>query len=129
MRHIAENQQLRNVIFLNYVSDNLLARLYRDAICNIYISLYEGFGFPPLEAASVGTVSLVSDIPVMREVLEDHAFFVDSQNDLSIAEKLNFIIQKHEDNVLPNMNCHILLEKYTWEKSAEKIIELIKKND
>lgn len=129
LRNLAESKGLKNVVFLDYVSDNLLARLYRDTICNIYISMYEGFGFPPLEAASLGTISLVSDIPVMREVLGDHAFFVDSQSHAAIAEKLNVIIQQYESKNLIKKDYKALLEKYSWERSAKKIIELISKND
>lgn len=129
LRNLAESKGLKNVVFLDYVSDNLLARLYRDTICNIYISMYEGFGFPPLEAASLGTISLVSDIPVMREVLGDHAFFVDSQSHAAIAEKLNLIIQQYESKNLIKKDYKALLEKYSWERSAKKIIELISKND
>ena len=104
VENFASGKNLDQVKFLNYVDDNLLAGLYAKAIANIYLSLYEGFGFPPLEAASLGTISLVSDIPVMREVLGDHAFFVDSQSHAAIAEKLNLIIQQYESkNLFANL--------------------------
>lgn len=61
---------------IDFAKDNLLESFYNWNI-ELLVSLYEGFGFPPLEAASVGTTSLVGDIPVMREVLGDEAYYVD----------------------------------------------------
>lgn len=86
-------------MFIDFAEDNLLAKLYTETVCNIYISLYEGFGFPPLEAASVGTTSLVGDIPVMREVLGDEAYYVDPKDTNLISEKFpKFMMILHRAN-------------------------------
>jgi glycosyltransferase involved in cell wall biosynthesis len=61
------------VVFAGYVQDTQLVDLMREATAFAYPSLYEGFGLPPLEAMAAGTPALVSDIPVMREVVGDAA--------------------------------------------------------
>ena len=59
------------VIALGRVEDEWLPALYSAAECFVYLSLYEGFGLPPLEAMACGTAVLVSDIDVMNEVVGD----------------------------------------------------------
>ena len=61
------------LINLGYVSDAVLAALYRRAVLVCCPSLYEGFGLPVLEAMGMGTPVLASDIPVHREVAGDAA--------------------------------------------------------
>jgi glycosyltransferase involved in cell wall biosynthesis len=55
------------VRWLGEVSDHELARLYRGAACAAYVSLYEGFGLPVLEAMACGTAAVSSDLPSVRE--------------------------------------------------------------
>ncbi|MGI8631152.1 MAG: glycosyltransferase family 4 protein [Solirubrobacterales bacterium] len=57
------------VRLLGRVPEAELWRLYAGARLLVLPSLLEGFGFPPLEAAALGTPSVLSDLPALREVL------------------------------------------------------------
>lgn len=128
LRKLSEKLELSNVIFLDYVSESLLAKLYKETICNIYISSYEGFGFPPLEAACFGTTSLVSDIPIMHEILGEYAIYVDSKNIEKITQKITNIYSNKINGTQTKKDFKALLRKYSWENASGKIINLINEN-
>jgi glycosyltransferase involved in cell wall biosynthesis len=67
----------RRVRFLGVVSDAQLCRLYRHAAWSIYPSLYEGFGFPVLDALRHGTPVLTSNNSSLREFESPGLFFFD----------------------------------------------------
>jgi glycosyltransferase involved in cell wall biosynthesis len=56
------------VEFTGRLDDESLKRVISRASLLVQPSLYEGFGLPPLEAMTLGTKALVSDIPVFREI-------------------------------------------------------------
>lgn len=62
---------------LGYVSDEELTSLYRRAEVLAYVSLYEGFGIPVLEAMQSGTAVVTSSVSSMPEVGGDAARYVD----------------------------------------------------
>lgn len=78
-------------IFPGFVSDEDLAHLYKNTICNILVSHDEGFGFSYLEAASFGTPSILSDIPIFHEIAQESALFVNQNNPQEIAEKIRLL--------------------------------------
>ena len=67
-------------------SDEKILCLYRYAKAFVFPSLYEGFGLPPLEAMAYGIPVIVSNIPVLKEICGDAAYFVDPFSSESIAQ-------------------------------------------
>ena len=65
------------VIFKGYVPYKDLPSIYSGAEGFLFPSLYEGFGFPPLEAMACGTAVIASNNSSLPEVLGDNALFVD----------------------------------------------------
>jgi glycosyltransferase involved in cell wall biosynthesis len=57
------------VIFTGYVPDEELRALYSDATAFVYLSVYEGFGLPPLEAMQCGTPVITSNVSSLPEVV------------------------------------------------------------
>jgi glycosyltransferase involved in cell wall biosynthesis len=84
------------VRWLGEVSDDDLARLYRGARCAAYISLYEGFGLPVLEAMACGTAVVSSDLPPVRE-FADGVVTVDPRDPDSIASGLTQALAHREE--------------------------------
>jgi glycosyltransferase involved in cell wall biosynthesis len=78
----------KRFIFLGYVADKDLIKLYQQASLNILPSRDEGFGFSYLEASSQGCPSVLSDIPVFKEIAKDSSLFANPENPNDIADKI-----------------------------------------
>ena len=71
-----------------------LARLYHNAVCFIFPSLYESFGLPPLEAMSCGCPVVASNIPSMRSLCGPAALYCNPYDPQDIAQKIQMIIDR-----------------------------------
>ncbi|MNL40503.1 Glycosyl transferases group 1 [compost metagenome] len=127
MKEYELEMNLKNVIFLDNVDDKYLKFLYSKCIANIYLSLHEGFGFPPLEAAYYGKISLVSMGTALSEIYEGHAIFADPSNVDNIKEKIEELIINFENSNLPDLDLEKLLLKFSWDDTSKRIFDLISK--
>lgn len=115
-----------NIKFLGYIFDKALIDYYKKASLFVYPSLYEGFGIPPIEAMSCGCPVLVSDIPVIREVCGDAAFYCNPYDYADIAARMKQILSDKK-NVINKINKGFeQIKQYNWEESAQKVLALIK---
>jgi glycosyltransferase involved in cell wall biosynthesis len=93
---LAQIFSLPHVRLLGFAEGDLLRKLYADAMLFVFPSLYEGFGYPPLEAMASGTPVLSSDAPALKEVLGDAAEFFQRNNSEDLEEKLMKLLEKEE---------------------------------
>jgi len=77
-----------NISLLGMISDEDLPRLLRQASSLLFLSLYEGFGMPALEAMAVGTPAIVSNRASLVEVVGDAGIVVNPEETDAIAEIL-----------------------------------------
>lgn len=84
----------KRFVFPGFVADRELIKFYKQALLNILPSRDEGFGFSFVESAQIGCPSLLSDIPVLREISDGKAIFFDQNNPEDIAEKIKMIYSK-----------------------------------
>jgi len=73
-------------------NDEEIINLYKYAKTFIFPSLYEGFGLPPLEAMTIGTPVLASDIPVLKEVCGNAAHFFNPYDVKDMAKAICKIV-------------------------------------
>jgi glycosyltransferase involved in cell wall biosynthesis len=82
------------VVITGFASDAELGSLYRGAAVFVLPSLFEGFGMPAAEALALGVPTLVSDLPVLREVTLGGAQFVaDPRSAGELAERIACILK------------------------------------
>ena len=117
-------KQSESVVYLNFVSFNDLLNLYKCAKLFVFPSLYEGFGFPPLEAAVFGVPSVVSDVASIPEICGEGALYFNPTNKEEMKEK---ILQLLTDENLYNQykfKAKKNLERFSWINNAKKTREL-----
>lgn len=117
----------RFVKLLGFVPDEDLFSLYRDSIGFLFPSLSEGFGLTGLEAIMSGTLAVVSDIPVFKEVYKKHALYFNPDDFSSIEETM-----KEALDMSPEARNEKILEsqefasRYSWEKMARETLSVYK---
>jgi alpha-1,3-rhamnosyl/mannosyltransferase len=74
--------------FLSYVPDADLKALYRSAVAQLYVSRYEGFGHPIVEAMAAGCPVVTSNRSSTAEIAKDAALLVDPEDHAQIADAI-----------------------------------------
>lgn len=111
-----------NVKLLGYVSDEEMKTLMRDCKAFLFPSFYEGFGIPPLEALSAGAKQVVvSDTAVMHEIFGDAVCFIDPHGEGLRINGSDASVDREPGD----LRRYEILNKYSWEKSARKLYDLI----
>ncbi len=113
------------VVITGHVDEEQLAGLYRDATIFLFLSRYEGFGLPPLEAMARGVPVVASDRTSMPEVLGDAALMVDPDDPEAAARAVCRILDEPE---LASDLCARGLERasmFTKERQAAMFWEAI----
>jgi glycosyltransferase involved in cell wall biosynthesis len=113
------------VKLMGYVSDAELEKFYKEAACLVYVSLYEGFGLPPLEVMVHGMPVVASNRSSIPEVVGDAGILVDPE---SIDEIANAVLRLLNDRALR----HDLSEKawrrarrFSWRDTAERTVSIL----
>lgn len=107
-----------NIKFTGRISDEELKNLYASSSLLVQPSLYEGFGMPPLEALTMGTNVIISDIPVFKEIYKEFPVtYFESENPNDLANKIIENFNKEAPKNLP--------EIYSFKKTSDIIINTI----
>lgn len=115
-----------SVIFTDYIPDSDVSELYKNALCFVMPSLYEGFGIPILEAMSHNCPVISSNTSSLPEIGGNACLYFDArdqndllqdierlQNDTELAKEL---VKKGRERI----------KEFSWEKSAKETLEVIK---
>jgi glycosyltransferase involved in cell wall biosynthesis len=115
----------RNIVSIrDYVPDAVLAGLYRRARAFAFLSDYEGFGHPPLEALAAGVPGVLLDTPVAREVCVDAALYVTCQTG-AIAGALESLLFDESVRARLLGAAPGVLARYSWANAAEQTLEAL----
>lgn len=112
------------LVFPGYVSDADLPVLYRACATFAFPSLYEGFGFPPLEALACGAPVVASSAPAMPEVLGDAALLVPPHDSTAWTDALHRILT--DANLQQELRSRgpARAAAFSWEKTAHATLRV-----
>jgi glycosyltransferase involved in cell wall biosynthesis len=106
---------------LGFVSDEVLAALFRGAQCLVYPSLYEGFGLPVLEAMACGTPVVTSNFGATAELGRGAAVLVDPYDVTSIASGIQEARNRRDELRAAGLE---RARQYTWDETARQTLEV-----
>lgn len=116
----------KRIYITGFVEDKHLSGIYKNALCFVFPSLYEGFGLPPVEALSLGTPVISSDAASLPEVLMEQATYF-KNNSKEELKNILLNLEKNIKSMADGLN-EKQLREYNFETSAKKILDIIKQH-
>ncbi|MEO0339822.1 MAG: glycosyltransferase family 1 protein [Bacteroidota bacterium] len=115
-----------DIQFLGYLPDQELKQIMASALALTYVSLFEGFGFPILEAMHCEVPVITSNTSSMPEVAGEAALLVDPESIDEIAKAMQDLY------LLPQLRYDLVekgrrqRERFSWKKTADIVYEQLK---
>ena len=109
-----------DVVFAGRLSAEDLHRVTAAALASVYVSYFEGFGIPILEAFRCDTPVITSNVTSMPEVAQDAALLVDPFDEDSIADAMVKVLDPEVRNVVIEKG-RVRARDFSWDQTAEVI--------
>ncbi len=126
--NVYENMEFKDeVIFLGRRSAEELCQLMASSLALVYVSYFEGFGIPILEAFACGTAVITSNVTSMPEVAGDAAILVDpfSHDEIALAMERISSDEDFRNRLIEKAN--IRKDKFSWDITATQLWESVEK--
>lgn len=115
-----------SLVFHDGVSEAEYAELLEGATALVHASLDEGFGIPLVEAMSVGTPVVVSDIPIFREIGGEAGVYVDPHDPTAFAAAVRRVAEPEEWR-RRSTAALVQARLFDWDKSAAVLYEVMRR--
>lgn len=107
------------VIFTGYLKDEDLPKFYAGAAIMLYLSFFEGFGLPVLEAMSCATPVICSNTSCFPEIVEELDVTVPPTDVPAVEKKIMKIMNDTEYADILALKCYEKSLKYSWQETAK----------
>lgn len=112
--------------FHDGVGDDEYAALLEGATALVHASFDEGFGIPLVEAISVGTPIVVSDIPIFREIGGDAGLYADPRDPAAFAAAVR-TLEDPAEWLRRSAAARVESARFDWERSADVLYEVMRR--
>ncbi len=112
------------IVRTGWVDDATLSGLLHGAAVLAYPSLYEGFGYPPLQAMAAGTPVVATRAGALEEVLDDAALLVEPRDQLALAGAIASVVDSDETAAALAARGLERAATFDWERCAAGLVDL-----
>jgi glycosyltransferase involved in cell wall biosynthesis len=112
----------KKVLFAGYVSEELLAWFYASSRCFLYPTLYEGFGFPPLEAMACGVPVITSDCTSVSEIARGAAILVEPSSEEAIGNALVRVLRDEPLRRQLIQQGRARVQNFSWQDTVQQTL-------
>ncbi|MGH8103029.1 MAG: glycosyltransferase family 4 protein [bacterium] len=120
-RILAEIRRTPGVRYMNRADDSELETAYRRAAIFIYPSLYEGFGYPPVEAMAWGCPVLAANTSALPESVNGGGLLVEPTHDAFLAAGRQLLDDPAFRAVIVDQG-RAQAEKFRWKYSVARVL-------
>ncbi len=113
-------------VYLGYVPETALPGLMAGATAFVYPSLYEGFGFPVVQAMAAGVAVLTSNNSCLPEIAGEAALLIDPRSASDIAQGLTRLLESESQRKLLAQRGRERAQQFRWETCAAKSLEFFR---
>ena len=125
VRQAVIKSRAENVVrFLGFVPFDTLRCFYESAAAFVFVSRYEGFGLPPLEAMACGTPVVTSNTTSLPEVVGDSAVQVNPENVFEIARGIKEVLLDEELRATLTRCGREQARRFSWERTAREVLQI-----
>jgi alpha-1,3-rhamnosyl/mannosyltransferase len=107
---------------LGYVADDALPALYRRALLACYLSTYEGYGIPPLEALASGTAVVVSPGQALDDLWPDYPYRCEAWDQPALVQILRRALLNDEERQALEKAGPGRIRQLSWQLSAQALL-------
>lgn len=115
-----------SVIFTGYVQQQDAPLLMKGALAFLFVSLYEGFGMPPLEAMACGTPVIASNTAALPEATGGRVTLVDPYSVENIAMAMQDILEQPQRRDRLIRDGLEWVKNFSWQKSGQKLLDIMR---
>lgn len=123
----AANMWRHRIVLTGFIDETDLAALYSDALCFAYLSRYEGFGLPPLEAMACGTPVVSSNNSSLPEVVGDAGIMLAAEDTQGVADAILRIAKSETYRERLSQAGLKRAQLFNWDCCAEVVIDTLVK--
>ena len=115
----------KDIFFTGEIREKDRPTLYEMASLFVFPSFFEGFGFPPMEALSLGKPVICSASTSLLEIFGNHTILINPHDVGELAWTMGRVLndEKIQDSMKEEGQKYV--RKFSWEKTAKKTLAVI----